>query len=79
MLRKDIGTGEGGFRKWQFSLILCNENVLTYIGGWVVLKRPKRPLRNIKMVPSLDLIPSPLMKVKVMGSNPGYLLKSFLL
>ena len=28
ILRKDIGVG-GWFRKWQFSLTLCSENVLT--------------------------------------------------
>ena len=31
------------FRKWQFSLTLCTENVLTYLGGWVVQKKPKHP------------------------------------
>ena len=33
ILRKDIGVG-GWSRKWQFSLTLCSENVLTYVGGW---------------------------------------------
>ena len=28
ILRKDIGVG-GWYRKWQFSLTLCSENVLT--------------------------------------------------
>ena len=33
ILRKDIGVG-GWSRKWQFSLTLCSENVLTKVGGW---------------------------------------------
>ena len=33
ILRKDLGVG-GWFRKRQFSLTLCNENVLTLVGGW---------------------------------------------
>ena len=49
ILRKDIGVG-GLSRKWQFSLTLCSENVLN-VGGWVVQKRLKTPLRNIKMAP----------------------------
>ena len=32
----------GGFRKWQFSLTLCTENVLTQEGGGG-LKKPKHP------------------------------------
>ena len=35
ILRKDIGVG-GWSRKWQFSLTSCSENVLKYVGGWVV-------------------------------------------
>ena len=54
ILRKEIGVG-GWSRKWQFSLTLCSENVLTYIGGWVVHKSLKTPLRNIKMVPNPKL------------------------
>ena len=30
---------------------VCNENVPTYVGRWVVLKSLKTPLRKIKMVP----------------------------
>ena len=33
ILRKDIGVG-GWSRKWQFSLTLRSENVLTWVGGW---------------------------------------------
>ena len=50
MLRKDIGVG-GWSKKWQFSLTLCSENA-QYVGGWVVQKSLKTPLRNIKMVPN---------------------------
>ena len=39
----------GWSREWQFSLTLCSENVLTYVGGWVVQKSLKTPLRNIKI------------------------------
>ena len=41
ILRKDIGVG-GWSRKWQFSLTLCSENVLTYVGGWFK-KASKQP------------------------------------
>ena len=52
--RKDVGVG-GWSRKWQFSLTLCSENVLTYyVGGWVVQESLKTPLRIIKMAPSLS-------------------------
>ena len=47
--------------RW-FSKILCNiwgwyVKILTipYRGGWVVWKRAKTPLRNIKMAPNLDM------------------------
>ena len=40
----------GWSKKWQFSLTLCSENVL--VGGWVVQKSLKTPLRNIKMAPN---------------------------
>ena len=35
----------------EISLTLCSENVLTYVGGWVVQRSLKTPLRNIKMAP----------------------------
>ena len=38
---------------WLFSLTLsCNKDVLKYVGGWAVLKSPKTPLHNMKMVPN---------------------------
>ena len=53
ILRKDLGVG-GWSRKWQFSLTLCSENLLTYVGGWVVQKSLKTPLRNIEMAPNVN-------------------------
>ena len=40
-----------------------------------------REVNKVEMIlkGSLDLIPSPSLKLKVMGLNPGYLLKAFLL
>ena len=46
ILRKDIGV-VGWFRKWKFSLTLCDENVLTYVGWWVAQKSFKTRLRNM--------------------------------
>ena len=50
ILCKDLGVG-GWSRKWQFSLTLCSEKC-PYVGGWVVQKSLKTPLRNIKMAPN---------------------------
>ena len=44
----------GWSRKWQFSLTLWYENVLTYVLRQVTLKSLKTPLHNIKMVPRSD-------------------------
>ena len=33
ILRKDIGVGRWS-KKWQFSLTLCTDNVLTWVGRW---------------------------------------------
>ena len=47
ILRMDIEVGwGGGVRKWQFSLTLSTENVLTWGGGG-----KKKPKRNRNMVP----------------------------
>ena len=54
MLHKDI---EGEGRIWHFLLTLCNENVLTLEGGWVVLKSLKTPIPNIKMATWLEAEP----------------------
>lgn len=53
ILRKDIAVGV--VQKMAIYLILCSENVLTYLRGWGVQKRPKITLRNIKMVPDVYL------------------------
>ena len=47
ILRKGLGVG-GWSRKWQISLTLCSDNA---VGGWVVHKSLKTPLRIIKMAP----------------------------
>ena len=46
----------GWSRKWQFSLTLVSEIVLMYLGGWVVQKSLKTPLRNIKMGPNSEIL-----------------------
>ena len=51
ILRKDIGVGTGWVvQKMAIFPYLCSENFLT-LGGWVVQKSLKTPLRNIKMAP----------------------------
>ena len=44
ILRKDIGVG--GPENGNFPLL--------YVGGWVVQKSLKTPLRNIKMAPKIN-------------------------
>ena len=45
----------GGPENGNFPFTLCSENVLKYVGGWVVQKSLKKPLRNIKMAPYCNL------------------------
>ena len=49
ILRKDIGVG--GPENGNFPLLYVVK--CPYLGGWVVQKSLKTPLRNIKMAPNL--------------------------
>ena len=47
------------FGNFPFLLFVMKMSSLTYlVGGWVVLKRLKTPLSNIKMVPRDEPVPS---------------------